>query len=57
VAAENELVEEELYAMSEYDRRRPPPEGIFAVGAVAVSLMYGLGLSLRRRVQEERARR
>jgi photosystem II stability/assembly factor-like uncharacterized protein len=58
VTQEDELAEEELYAMTAYeDRRSVPAEAMLGVGAVAVSMMYGMGLSLRRRVQMQRNRR
>ncbi len=58
VTQEDEMAEEELYAMTAYeDRRSVPAEAMLGVGAVAVSMMYGMGLSLRRRVQTQRNRR
>ncbi len=58
VTQEDELQEEELYAMVAYEERRSvPAEAFLGVGAVAVSLMYGLGLSMRRRTQLARNRR
>lgn len=56
--ADDGMQEEELYAMSAYeDRRGPAPEGVLGMGVVAVSLMYGLGYSLRRRTQQQHQRR
>jgi hypothetical protein len=50
--------EDTQFAMSIYEprRRELPASAALGVGAVAVSMMFGLGYSLRRRVQVQRAR-
>jgi cobalamin biosynthesis Mg chelatase CobN len=53
-----EAEEDIQFAMSVYEPRRRdlPASAVLGVGAVAVSMMFGLGYSLRRRVQVQRAR-